>query len=332
MVLANNGPGLVVYGVAFYELDPPYICVYNEPIFKGQEPDDDNSNQFSIDQTKNMFNVGSSSIGPDYQFTYTTSCDRETVCENKDQNTNLVSYYIDTDSIYYIKNWIEQLNIECIPSAYIGFLGALAFAGAAFSCFIVPALGDKYGRWLVWLITIICQLPLYFGANLTSYISVVYITTFYLGMGLIGRFACGFVLFTESLPKAYQSMMGAMYAVGDIFATYYITFFLRYISNDANTLIWIGFAINILACICGFFLVESPAWLLSSGNKAGAIKNLEKIARINGVVGFEVWDLKDEKFETVDPKKVQEDKEKAEQARGPEIDIEEVDASDQDKG
>ena len=23
-----NGPGLVVYGIAFYELDPPYICTY----------------------------------------------------------------------------------------------------------------------------------------------------------------------------------------------------------------------------------------------------------------------------------------------------------------
>lgn len=31
MVLANNGPGLVVYGVAFYELEPPYLCSYDMP-------------------------------------------------------------------------------------------------------------------------------------------------------------------------------------------------------------------------------------------------------------------------------------------------------------
>ena len=31
MVLANNGDGLIVYGVAFYELDPPYLCTYSEP-------------------------------------------------------------------------------------------------------------------------------------------------------------------------------------------------------------------------------------------------------------------------------------------------------------
>ena len=31
MILANNAPGLVVYGVAYYELEPPYICHYNAP-------------------------------------------------------------------------------------------------------------------------------------------------------------------------------------------------------------------------------------------------------------------------------------------------------------
>ena len=29
MILSNNGPGLVVYGVAYYELEPPYVCVYD---------------------------------------------------------------------------------------------------------------------------------------------------------------------------------------------------------------------------------------------------------------------------------------------------------------
>ena len=154
---------------------------------------------------------------------------------------------------------------------YIGILGALAFGGAAISCFIVPALGDKYGRLLVWSVTIFCQLPLYFMANITDHLAMVYVATFYLGMGLIGRFACGFVLLTESLPKKHQSMIGAVFAIGDIVATYYIIFFLRYISNNANILIWVGFAINIVACVLSFFLYESPAWLLSMGRKEEAI-------------------------------------------------------------
>ena len=185
----------------------------------------------------------------------------------------------------------------------------MAFGGAAISCFIVPALGDKYGRLLVWTVTIFCQLPLYIAANISDHLGIVYIVTFYLGMGLIGRFACGFVLFTESLPKDKQSIMGAMFAIGDIVATYYICFFLRFISNDANILIWIGFVVNIIACTLAFCLVESPAWLLSMGKKDEAIKNLEKIARWNGKIDYVLMDLKEEKFETMPAKKAGEDSE-----------------------
>ena len=39
MILSNNGPGLVVYGVAYYELEPPYVCVYDSPQFIGHEQD-----------------------------------------------------------------------------------------------------------------------------------------------------------------------------------------------------------------------------------------------------------------------------------------------------
>ena len=28
LILASNGPGIVVYGIAYYQLQPPYICTY----------------------------------------------------------------------------------------------------------------------------------------------------------------------------------------------------------------------------------------------------------------------------------------------------------------
>lgn len=49
----------------------------------------------------------------------------------------------------------------------------------------------------------------------------------------------------------------------DVAATLYITLFLRYISNNANTIIWIGFSLNVLACILGLLIVESPSWYVS---------------------------------------------------------------------
>ena len=31
LTLANNAAGMVVYGVAYYELEPPYLCTYSAP-------------------------------------------------------------------------------------------------------------------------------------------------------------------------------------------------------------------------------------------------------------------------------------------------------------
>ena len=81
--------------------------------------------------------------------TYTKSCDFETVCETSD--TNLISYSIDTNDKFYISNWIEQLDMYCTPKKYIGALGACAFLGAALACFFLPAFGDKYGRFAIYL-------------------------------------------------------------------------------------------------------------------------------------------------------------------------------------
>lgn len=91
--------------------------------------------------------------------------------------------------------------------------------------------------------------------------------------------------------------------VGDVMATLYITLFIRYISTNCSILIWIGLSLNVLALILGFFIVESPEWLLSAGDKQGAIAALHKIAKMNGVTDFEIHDLKVVKFETIDPEK-----------------------------
>ena len=91
--------------------------------------------------------------------------------------------------------------------------------------------------------------------------------------------------------------------IGDTVATLYVTFFIRFISNNSRTLIWVGFALNIAAFIMTFWIVESPAWLVSVGRKEEAIKNLKYIAKMNGQKDFQVTALRDSKFETVDPEK-----------------------------
>lgn len=65
----------------------------------------------------------------------------------------MYDWQVDWDNKYSIHNWIEQLDIYCIDSKYIGYIGAYTFAGAAMGCLFLPLLGDWYGRWHIYMIT-----------------------------------------------------------------------------------------------------------------------------------------------------------------------------------
>ena len=169
--MANNGPGLIVYGSAFYELDPPYLCTYSEP-----HPPSKVDNAAS-------------------QFSYTVPCDQETVCGSS--SSTLLSYKIDEQSKFYVQNWIEQMNLTCTPRGYIGAIGSFSFAAAALACLFLPRISDKYGRLIVYRTTIFLTIPLFLIMNLTKSITGLYFVTFMLGIALLGRFTCAFVLLTE---------------------------------------------------------------------------------------------------------------------------------------
>ena len=108
-------------------------------------------------------------------------------------------------------------------------------------------------------------------------------------------------MLTELSPNKHQAIVGTLFCALDAAATLYITFFIAIISNNINILVWIGFGLNILCCIGGYFIVESPAWLNTFGDKQKAIETIKYIAKFNGAEDFQIIDLKAEKFEIVDP-------------------------------
>ena len=61
--------------------------------------------------------------------------------------------------------------------------------------------------------------------------------------------------------------MGVLFMVTDSIATIYVTIFIRYISNSSADLIWIGCALNVVSVILGYWVQESPSWLVSVGRK-----------------------------------------------------------------
>ena len=71
MILGNNGAGLIVYGVAYYELEPPYLCTYTVPQYVGHLPD---NVSLAPQGFKPLYGIAENS------FLYTVPCVTEVVC------------------------------------------------------------------------------------------------------------------------------------------------------------------------------------------------------------------------------------------------------------
>lgn len=74
MIMSMNGPGLVVYGVAYYELQPPYTCTYLVDSSDFEVNFDNDTEISTVEQPCN----------------YTTVCDADAM------DTTLISYKVDT--------------------------------------------------------------------------------------------------------------------------------------------------------------------------------------------------------------------------------------------
>ena len=198
------------------------------------------------------------------------------------------------------------MNLFCAPGETIGLAGAVAFVGVFLSCLVLPKLVDTRGRHCIWYITVICTVLIFPPLIYTKHILWVYVANFFGGFSLVGRFQSGFVLLNEFVPKKYQVLASTLFLCFDTISTWYLSFYMRYISNVANQVVWIGFGCNLFAIATGYFLHESPTWLVTQDREEEAIEILEKVAKTNGVTDFKVDGLRKEKFETEDPDKVKE--------------------------
>ena len=211
--------GLVVMAVTYLELQPEYECTWYDEF--GQ-------------------------LG-------TYNCTADMVC-----GTNNITDYWVKKSIYSLNNWIEQLDMYCTDGKYVGMIGALAFLGSAIACAILPILGDKIGRFPVFITTQAIQLPMFFCAIFTHSLGVVYFMVFFLGFCLIGRFTCGFVLFVELLPEKYKAISGSAILIGYSISLLEVTAYYAWISQNSIPTIWLGFILTTVTFAANFILPESP--------------------------------------------------------------------------
>ena len=79
-------------------------------------------------------------------------------------------------------NWVEQLDLTCVSSQKIGFIGSIYFVGIIISVTILPRISDLYGRKWPIIATSVVQLPMYFWCFWMSSLYEAYIIFFVMGL------------------------------------------------------------------------------------------------------------------------------------------------------
>ena len=105
---------------------------------------------------------------------------------------------------------------------------------------------------------------MYFAAIYSKSLWVIYVFIFYLGVSLIGRWTCGFVMLTELIPEKYQTFAATALMTGDSAATLYLTFYYRFISKNSYPIFWVALALNVVSFIAAFWIPESIDWLIAT--------------------------------------------------------------------
>lgn len=246
-ILGINAMGVFTFMITFLELEPVYKCTY-------------------LDE-------GSSSVRVE-------TCDQEVVCKSED--TSLISWEIDEDSIYSLNNWNQKANLHCVPMEYVGSLASFAFLGAAFGSLAMPFSGDLFGRWNASQFLCLLSLPAFYLSIVADSIGLIQFTSFWIGFITFVRYANMYLLMMELMEEQYTGIATAVFMCGDSMMGFYIVAYLRFFSKDCIAFLTLTVILSIASFLLHFFIPESPKWLVSVGRYDEARAALTQIARING--------------------------------------------------
>ena len=114
---------------------------------------------------------------------------------------NVANYTIDWSAKESLHNWVEKLDLTCVPKQKIAWLGSSFFVGWIVTLFVVPRLADLYGRIWAWRIGMVVQLLAYTIIMLTHDVNVMIAAIGLIGACNTARVNVGFIVMLEYLPS-----------------------------------------------------------------------------------------------------------------------------------
>ena len=138
-----------------------------------------------------------------------SKCTKVDICSGPGNSPNpKVPFKVDYSSQFSIHNWIEQYHLECASDSVIGEIGSCFFIGTFVGSFILPRLGDVYGRKPMFLLGLVIYIGALFGLLWCTSLSALYLLLICCGIGETGRYYVAYVYVIEIFPVKHQSLVG----------------------------------------------------------------------------------------------------------------------------
>jgi hypothetical protein len=69
-------------------------------------------------------------------------CEAEVICESEGQ----IKYYIDWDDEESLDNWVETLDLMCVPDEKVQRISSVYYLGEILGCIMIARVPDLFGR------------------------------------------------------------------------------------------------------------------------------------------------------------------------------------------
>ena len=210
-------------------------------------------------------------------------CSPDDFC-GRDDVTYEVNFDANDENLY---NWYTKLDLVCKDKNATAWIGRLCAIGIFLGVLVIPRIGDLIGRKPMFMGSMILSIPVLAIVSFTKNLTLLYVAVFFAGPAIIGRMACGFLMLMEHMTRPNQAKIGAVIMVFEGLGQVIWVFYLTCISKNTDYFTYFALAINIVTCICLFWVPESPRYLYGINELEKCKETLKYIAAKNGVTNYE---------------------------------------------
>jgi MFS family permease len=139
-------------------------------------------------------------------------CTAEEICESN----FTIPYKIDTDNVDSLDNWVETLDLMCVPRFKIYRISWVYYLGEIFGCLVVSRIPDLFGRKLVLAICNAIQFPVFLAVIFSRSLELTTFLGFLMGVLHKNIYDGAYINISEYFQTKWKTHMSTVLLVFDM--------------------------------------------------------------------------------------------------------------------